>query len=140
MVRKDLCPWFCALYIEPAERCRQLGEKLLTHSRYEAAKLGFIKVYLNTDHIRYYEKYGWRYIGDFAHQSGVDARVYEADAIRELEEMSAFFNFRADTYDNHMLDDLGLDEFYEAIAACFNAPLKRLLDLGCGTGLELERL
>ena len=54
--------------------------------------------------------------------------------------MSAFFNVRADTYDSHMLDDLELDEFYEAIGACFNTPVARLLDLGCGTGLQLERL
>jgi tRNA (cmo5U34)-methyltransferase len=58
----------------------------------------------------------------------------------DLEEMSAFFNLRADTYDSHMLDDLGLENFYEIIASCFNAPVNRLLDLGCGTGLELERL
>ena len=140
MVRTDLCPWLCALYIEPQERGQQLGAKLLKHSRYEAEKLGFDKVYLNTDHVSYYEKYGWRYIGDFAHQSGTDARVYEADAIRELEEMSAFFNARADSYDSHMLDDLGLDEFYDVIAYCFDKPIKRLLDLGCGTGLEFERL
>jgi len=141
MVRTDLCPWLCALYIEPDERGKQLGEKLLTHSRHEATSLGFNKVYLNTDHVGYYEKYGWRYIGDFAHQSGDDARVYEADAIiGELEEMSAFFNARADIYDSHMIDDLGLDEFYEIIANCFDKPIKRLLDLGCGTGLEFERL
>jgi len=59
---------------------------------------------------------------------------------QNLEEMSAFFDHRADIYDSHMLDDLGLEEFYEAVAACFSAPVKRLLDLGCGTGLELERL
>ena len=82
MVRTDLYPWMCALIIEPAERGKQLGEKLLKHSRYEAASLGFDKVYLNTDHIGYYEKYNWNYIGDFAHQSGTDARVYEADVIR----------------------------------------------------------
>jgi tRNA (cmo5U34)-methyltransferase len=58
----------------------------------------------------------------------------------DLEEMSAFFDVRAETYDSHMLDDLGLNEFYESIAACFSAPVHRLLDLGCGTGLELERL
>jgi GNAT superfamily N-acetyltransferase len=80
MVRTDLFPWLCALYVEPAKRGRQLGGKLLMHSRSEAAKLGFAKLYLNTDHINYYEKYDWRYIGDFAHQSGDDARVYEADA------------------------------------------------------------
>jgi len=88
MVRTDLSPWLCALYIEPAERGQQLGEKLLMHSRREAASLGFNKVYLNTDHVGYYEKYGWNYIGDFAHQSGVDARVYEASAVLgDLEEI-----------------------------------------------------
>ena len=81
MVRTDLCPWLCAFFIEPSERGNQHGAKLLTHSRSEAAKLGFDKVYLNTDHIGYYEKYGWRYVGDFAHQDGTDARVYEADAL-----------------------------------------------------------
>ena len=83
MVRTDLYPWMCALYIEPAERKKQLGSKLLIHSRSEAAALGFDKVYLNTDHIGYYEKYDWNYIGDFAHQSGTDARVYEADTIND---------------------------------------------------------
>ena len=140
MVRTDFCPWLCALYIEPSERGQQLGSVLLTHGRREAYKLGFERVYLNTDHVGYYEKYDWRYIGDFAHQSGSNARVYEADAIRELEEMSAFFNARADSYDSHMLNDLGLHEFYEAIANCFDKSILRLLDLGCGTGLEFERL
>ena len=140
MVRTDLCPWLCALYIEPAERGRGLGSDLLTHGRSEAAKLGYDKIYLNTDHIGYYEKFGWRYIGSFEHQSGEDTRVYEADAVPALEEMSAFFNIRADTYDSHMLDDLKLDEFYSEVADCFHQPVKRLLDLGCGTGLELDRL
>ena len=80
MVRTDLCPWLCALHIEPSERGQQLGAKLLEYSRSEAAKLGFDKVFLNTDHVGYYEKYNWRYIGDFAHQSGANSRVYEADA------------------------------------------------------------
>jgi len=80
MVRTDLYPWMCAVYIESAERGKQLGGKMLMHSRLEASSLGFNKVYLNTDHIGYYEKYDWRFIGDFAHQSGTDARVYEADA------------------------------------------------------------
>jgi len=57
-----------------------------------------------------------------------------------LEKMNEFFNARADIYDKHMLDDLGLDEFYTAISDCFDKPVKRLLDLGCGTGLELDRL
>ena len=81
MVRTDLYPWFCALYIETAERGQQLGAKLLSHGRLEAAKLGFNKVYLNTDHVGYYEKYGWSYIGDYAHQSGENTRVYEVSTM-----------------------------------------------------------
>lgn len=59
-----------------------------------------------------------------------------------LERMDAFFDDRADTYDNHMLGDLGLDEFYARVAELFSkaGDSLSLLDLGCGTGLELERL
>jgi tRNA (cmo5U34)-methyltransferase len=60
----------------------------------------------------------------------------------QLEKMDEFFNTRAKIYDSHMLDDLQLEQFYDEIANCFpkdkNAPV--LLDLGVGTGLELERL
>ena len=88
MVREDLCPWLCALYVEPTKRGQQLGAMMLEHSRSEGSKLGFEKVYLNTDHVDYYEKYGWHYLGDFAHQCGDDTRVYEIDAIPELGEVS----------------------------------------------------
>lgn len=82
MADENFSPWLCGLYIEPAERGHGLGAKLLAHGCREAAALGFSAIYLNTDHIGYYEKYAWRYIGDFAHQSGVDARVYRADTPR----------------------------------------------------------
>ena len=59
-----------------------------------------------------------------------------------LEKMNEFFDERSDTYDHHMLVDMQLAEFYEEISNCFpaNANALTLLDLGCGTGLELERL
>ena len=141
MVRTDLCPWLCALYVEPTERGKLLGEQMLTHSRCEASKLGFSKVYLNTDHIGYYEKYDWRYIGDFAHQSGDDARVYEADAIRELEEMSTFFNARADTYDAVHVGHIGGGiESKQIIASFLPDNTQSIIDFGIGTGLELEEI
>ena len=76
MADRDFCPWLCALFVEPDMRGQQLGGRLLAHAVCEAAKLGIEKLYLNTDHVGYYEKYGWNYIGDFPHQDGTDARVY----------------------------------------------------------------
>jgi len=57
-----------------------------------------------------------------------------------LEKMSDFFEARLDGYDEHMLTEIeSADEFYPFTAgllpACENS---RILDLGCGTGLELE--
>jgi len=59
-----------------------------------------------------------------------------------LEKMSDFFDTRAKTYDSHMFMNLSLDEFYEEIAKCVscNNPKLRLLDIGCGTGIELSNL
>lgn len=57
-----------------------------------------------------------------------------------LETMRDFFNHRLDGYEAHQLEAIqGAREFYPLTAACL--PQKenaRLLDLGCGTGLELE--
>jgi len=56
-----------------------------------------------------------------------------------LEEMSAFFTARLDGYDQHMLRDVdGCREGYEAMALLLPENTKKLLDLGCGTGLELD--
>ena len=59
--------------------------------------------------------------------------------IYKLEKMDAFFDKRADTYDDHMMNDLQLEEFYATVDECFvGERVESLLDLGCGTGLELE--
>lgn len=57
-----------------------------------------------------------------------------------LERMGAFFDARLDGYDEHMLSNIeSAREFYPFTVRCLPAePNARLLDLGCGTGLELE--
>ena len=57
-----------------------------------------------------------------------------------LEPMGAFFARRLAGYDAHMRRDIvGAAEFYPAAAALLpELPGCRVLDLGCGTGLELE--
>lgn len=57
-----------------------------------------------------------------------------------LEKMSEFFENRLEMYDEHMLTEIeGADEFYPFTAN--QLPKEKnaqILDLGCGTGLELE--
>ena len=57
-----------------------------------------------------------------------------------LEKMSEFFEARLDGYDEHMLTNIeSATDFYPFTAACL--PMGdscKVLDLGCGTGLELE--
>lgn len=74
--RQDLWPWFCALYIEESERGKKLGEVLMKHGAEEAKKLGFHKMYLCTDHMDYYEKYGWEKIGIGYHPWGSTSSIY----------------------------------------------------------------
>ncbi|WP_164880669.1 class I SAM-dependent methyltransferase [Clostridium manihotivorum] len=59
-----------------------------------------------------------------------------------LEEMRSFFNKRVDGYEQHMMDFVdGAGNYYIETAKLVpqNQPIK-LLDLGCGTGLELDEI
>ena len=58
----------------------------------------------------------------------------------KLEKMTDFFAARIDGYDAHMKRDIvGASEFYAYTASLLpDDPQARILDLGCGTGLELE--
>lgn len=56
-----------------------------------------------------------------------------------LEKMDAFFEARLDGYDAHMLQEIeGAKDFYPFTADCLPRGDVHILDLGCGTGLELE--
>lgn len=57
-----------------------------------------------------------------------------------LEKMDAFFEGRLDGYEEHMLNNIeSADKFYPFTAHCLpDIPGASILDLGCGTGLELN--
>ena len=57
-----------------------------------------------------------------------------------LEKMSEFFERRIDGYDEHMLNNIECArEFYPFTAECMpDVYGAKILDLGCGTGLELK--
>lgn len=58
-----------------------------------------------------------------------------------LEKMAEFFENRLNGYDEHMMTGIeAADEFYPFTASLLpTAKGSRVLDLGCGTGLELEK-
>ena len=57
----------------------------------------------------------------------------------KLEEMAAFFEARLDGYDHQMLCNVeGCKEGYDKVVALLPADAEHILDLGCGTGLELD--
>lgn len=59
----------------------------------------------------------------------------------KLERMDDFFTARTEGYDEHMLDHVGgCREGYIKMAEVIPAGTKSILDLGCGTGLELDRI
>lgn len=82
IIRKDLSPWIAPLFIDENERGQGLGSVLLEHARKMVGQLGYTKVYITTDHIRYYEKYGFREIGLDNFEWGRPTKIYEHDTIK----------------------------------------------------------
>lgn len=59
----------------------------------------------------------------------------------ELEKMDDFFTKRIEGYENQMLENVeGCKEGYIEISELVPQSCKTLLDLGCGTGLELKEI
>lgn len=61
----------------------------------------------------------------------------------DIEKMDSFFNKRADKYDSHMEQNVSnFNQFYSSIADQIKATDQRIniLDIGCGTGLELKAI
>ena len=60
----------------------------------------------------------------------------------EAENMDVHFNKCASDYDRHFYEESGMREFYDEIEKQINmcGKPKNILVLGCGTGLEIERI
>lgn len=58
-----------------------------------------------------------------------------------IEKMDDFFTSRADGYDEHMLNNVqGCRDGYVKVSELIPENVAELLDLGCGTGLELDEI
>lgn len=60
--RKDLSPNVCAVYTEQPYRSQGIAGKLLHLVVEDMKAKGISPVYLITDHIGFYERYGWEFL------------------------------------------------------------------------------
>jgi N-acetylglutamate synthase-like GNAT family acetyltransferase len=75
--RGDLYPWVCALFVDEDHRGNAYGSLLLDKAKNDAKKIGYEDLHLCTDHIGYYEKYGFEYIGQGYHPWKAESRIYQ---------------------------------------------------------------
>lgn len=59
--RKDLSPNVCAVYTEEDKRCYGIAGALLGYACDDMKKRGIDTLYLVTDHVSFYERYGWEF-------------------------------------------------------------------------------
>lgn len=75
--RADLYPWLSSLHVDSDLRGNSYGGLLIVHVKEDAKKAGFKKLYLATDFVGYYEKYGFNYLATGYHPWGESSRIYE---------------------------------------------------------------
>lgn len=75
--RMDLYPWVCAIFIDEKHRGNSYGSLLIEKAKQDSKKAGFNNLHLCTDHVGFYEKYGFNYIGQGHHPWGEESRIYQ---------------------------------------------------------------
>ncbi|MEM9391846.1 MAG: GNAT family N-acetyltransferase [Bacteroidota bacterium] len=74
--RGDLYPRLSAFFIEEKHRGNGYPAWLMEKARADAKEAGYGHLYLCTEHIAYYEKYGFQYIGLSYRPRGDEFRIY----------------------------------------------------------------
>ncbi|MFN0256974.1 GNAT family N-acetyltransferase [Pedobacter ureilyticus] len=75
--RMDLYPWLCALFVDEKHRGSNYAKLLIDKAKKDTAEFGFKYLNLSTDHIGYYEKYGFQYIAQGYHPWEEETRIYQ---------------------------------------------------------------
>lgn len=90
--RMDLYPWVCALHVNREHRGNAYGALLLEKAKWDCMQAGFEQMYLATDFEDFYEKYGFRHIGQGYHPWEESSRIYVQEFPRKQEK--ATFSIR----------------------------------------------
>lgn len=108
--RMDLYPWVCALYIDENQRGNAYGAMLLEKAKEDSKHAGFENLYLTTALTGFYEKYGFRYIGQGYHPWNEESSIYEIRL--KANEQTAGIEIRPEKKDE-------LNEIYSLIQTAF---------------------
>ena len=73
---KSLFPWIGFFYTFPQYRGHRYGGLLLEHAAAQAAAAGHRQVYIATDHIGLYDKYGFTYLENRTDIYGLNSWIY----------------------------------------------------------------
>lgn len=74
--RKDLAPNVCAVYTEMEYRCQGIAGRLLDYAVEQCKLKGIETLYLITDHVDFYERYGWQFLDMVKCDDGKMTRMY----------------------------------------------------------------
>ncbi len=72
----DLTPWVGFVYTFPEHRGHRYAGLLFDEVERLAKERQILEVYLSTNHIGLYEKYGWEFLGMMDDMDGEPSRVY----------------------------------------------------------------
>ncbi|MBQ8176697.1 MAG: GNAT family N-acetyltransferase [Oscillospiraceae bacterium] len=72
----DLFPWVGFVFTAPEYRGKRYSGEVIEAACKKALRQGFDKVYLATDHVGLYEKYGFTYMESHTDIYGEESRIY----------------------------------------------------------------
>ena len=75
----DFVPWLGFFHTAPEYRGNRYGKILIDYACQVAKEKGYNEVYIATDHIGLYEKYGFTYLENRVDVYGDDSRIYKFD-------------------------------------------------------------